>query len=137
MTPTVVRSIAALLAFACAGSALAQEAKVEIDTNLICDTQRQVERFVALFDSNQGSAEAAIAAVNAEQDSPEACVIATAAYRRAERVGSANSADARFDIVRIVVVGVHTLNGFEQSSPTTFYTLVPRGEADSTVGQRP
>src|SRR5687767_8354125 len=39
---------------------------VEIDTNLFCDTQQQVQRFVSLLDENGGSAEAAIASVNDE-----------------------------------------------------------------------
>ena len=132
-----MRFVIAFLTLSLAAPALAQEqARVEIDTNLICDTQRQIERFVALFEPDQGSAEAAIAEVNAENDAREACVIATTAYQRGDRVATATSADATFDVVRILVVGVHTLNGFEESQPTEFFTLFPRDETPSTVGQR-
>ena len=131
----------ALLGLVLAVPAQAQDGsgkgRVETDTNLICDTQQQVERFVALFDSNQGSAEAAIAAVNAEHDTPEACVIATAAYRRAGQVASVKNAEATFDVMRIMVVGVYTVNGLERSSPTEFFTLLPREEEPGTIGQRP
>ena len=49
------------------------EFDVDIDTKLICDTQKQVERFVALFTGDVG---AALHAVNSEQDNPTACDVA-------------------------------------------------------------
>jgi len=109
--------------------------RVEIDTNLICDTPQQVERFVTLLDENGGSAEAAIAAVNEENKTQDACVIATAAYRRAGVAGMAKNNEATFDVVRIVVIGVYTVNGLEQSMPTEFFTLTPRGADEGTVGR--
>ena len=114
----------------------AQE-RVEIDTNLFCDTPQQVERFVLLLDQNGGSAEAAIAAVNDESKAEDACVIATAAYRRAGVAGTVKNNEATFDVTRIVVIGVYTVNGLERSMPTEFFTLVPRGAEDGTVGQAP
>jgi hypothetical protein len=111
--------------------------RLEIDTNLICDTPNQVERFVTLLDENSGSAEAAIAAVNEENKTQDACVIATAAYRRAGVAGTAKNAEATFDVMRIVVIGVYTVNGLERSTPTEFFTLIPRGLEEGTVGQRP
>jgi hypothetical protein len=130
---------AALMLLALTAPALAQEAgeeRIETDTNLICETQQQVERFVALFNPDAGSAEDAIAKVNAESDAPEACLIATIAYRRADQVATVRNADASFDVVRIVVVGVHTVHGFEDSVPTEFFTLLPDDEEMGTVGQR-
>ena len=111
--------------------------RVEIDTNLFCDTQQQVERFVSLLDQNGGSAEAAIEAVNDESKTQDACVIATAAYRRSGVAGTAKNNEATFDVTRIVVIGVYTVNGLERSMPTEFFTLVPRGAEDGTVGQAP
>jgi hypothetical protein len=109
--------------------------RVEIDTNLFCDTQQQVERFVSLLDQNGGSAEAAIAAVNDESKTQDACVIATAAYRRSGVAGTVKNNEATFDVTRIVVIGVYTVNGLERSMPTEFFTLVPRSAEDGTVGQ--
>ena len=111
--------------------------RVEIDTNLFCDTQQQVERFVSLLDQNGGSAEAAIDAVNDESQRQDACVIATAAYRRSGVAGTVKNAEATFDVTRIVVIGVYTINGLERSMPTEFFTLVPRVAEDGTVGQAP
>jgi hypothetical protein len=110
--------------------------RVEIDTNLICDTAQQVERFVSLLDENKGSAEAAIAGVNQENQAQDACVIATAAYRRTGVAASVKHGDTTFDVTRIVVIGVYTVNGLERSLPTEFFTLMPReGTASGTVGQ--
>lgn len=109
--------------------------RVEIDTNLICDTQQQVERFVTLLDENGGSAEGAIDAVNAENKTLDACVIATAAYRRTGVTGTIKNREATFDVTRIVVIGVYTVKGLERSLPTEFFTLVPRAGEDGTVGQ--
>jgi hypothetical protein len=110
--------------------------RVEIDTNLICDTPEQVERFVSLLNENKGSAEAAMAGVNQESKSHDACVIATAAYRRAGVTNIVKTGDTTFDVTRIVVIGVYTVNGLERSLPTEFFTLFPRdGTSSGTVGQ--
>ena len=109
--------------------------RVEIDTNLICDTQQQVERFVTLLDENGGSAEGALAAVNAENKTTDACVIATAAYHRAGVAGTVKNREATFDVTRIVVIGIYTVKGLERSLPTEFFTLIPRGGESGTVGQ--
>ena len=109
--------------------------RVEIDTNLFCDTQQQVERFVTLLDENGGSAEGAIATVNDENKTQDACVIATAAYRRAGVTATVKNKEATFDVTRIVVIGVYTVKGLERSLPTEFFTLVPRVGEDGTVGQ--
>ena len=110
--------------------------RVEIDTNLFCDTQQQVERFVSLLDQNGGSAEAAIASVNDESKAQDACVIATAAYRRAGVAGTAKNNEATFDVTRIEVIGVYTVNGLERSMPTEFFALLPHESEQGTVGQR-
>jgi hypothetical protein len=109
--------------------------RVEIDTNLFCDTQQQVERFVSLLDENKGSAEAAIAGVNQENKTQDACLIATAAFRRAGVTSTVKNQEATFDVTRIIVIGVYTVNGLERSLPTEFFTLVPRQAEDGTVGQ--
>src|SRR5262249_55971914 len=100
------------------------QGRVEIDTNLFCDTSQQVERFLSLLDEKKGSAEAAIAGVNQENETQDACVIATAAFRRAGVTATVRNNEATFDVTRIVVIGVYTVNGLERSMPTEFYTLV-------------
>lgn len=111
------------------------QGRVEIDTTLFCDTSQQIERFVSLLDENKGSAEAAIAGVNRENETEDACVIATAAFRWAGVTATVKNQEATFDVTRIVVIGVYTVNGLERAMPTEFYTLVPRVSEDGTVGQ--
>jgi hypothetical protein len=95
---------------------------VEIDTNLICETPQQIERFLTLLDEKSGSAEAAIEAVNKESQNEDACVIATTAYRRVGVASIARNNAATFDVTRIVVIGVYTLTGPERSLPTELFT---------------
>src|SRR5262249_51629581 len=64
----------------------AQASDYEVGTSLVCDTQGQVERFVALFN---GDAQAAIRVVNAEEANPNACAIMNVAYMRGMQVGMA------------------------------------------------
>src|SRR5258708_4706268 len=49
----------------------ARAQRIEIGTGVFCDTQKQVERFVSLFD---GDAEKAMKAVNTEENDPTACI---------------------------------------------------------------
>jgi hypothetical protein len=135
----------AAIALLLAAPAQAQEAakspeteghrNVEIATNLICDTQQQVERFVAIFD---GNAETAINAVNKEAKSPHACVIATAAYVKGEELSAATAGNGAgtYKVMQITVVGVFTLDGFEAVQPAEFFSLAPAETPAETIGQR-
>ena len=108
-----VAVLSVLLCFA----ARAQE--VEIGTGIVCDTQKQMERFVALF---HGEAEAAVKAVNAEEDDPNACMVGTLAYVRGPDVATARTRDATFQIVRILVIGILTEVGFQATVPAAFFS---------------
>ena len=92
----------------------------EVGTSLACDTQAQVERFVALF---TGDAEAAIQLVNAEEQNPTACVIRSVAYVRGMKVGIARHGDSAFEIVRILVVGIKTVRGVYPVRPSIHFSL--------------
>src|SRR6266446_3022237 len=100
----------------------AQVQEVEVGTNLICDTQEQVERFVALYD---GDAQAAISAVNAAEHNPTACGMATAAFVRGPQLATARNKDTTFNIVRLFVVAVVTEAGVESVTPAAFFSLIP------------
>jgi hypothetical protein len=105
-TATRLVSLVALLAthFCCPAGA----SDYEVGKSLVCDTQGQVERFVALF---TGDASAAIRVVNAESLDPTACAIVNVAYMRGPSIGMARHGDNAFEIVRILVVGVETERG--------------------------
>jgi hypothetical protein len=98
----------------------AQAQEVEVGTNLVCDTQAQVERFVALYD---GDAQAAVDAVNAEVHDPTACAVSTMAYVRGHQLNTARSKDAAFQIVPILVLGVVTEVGLETVTPAALFSL--------------
>jgi hypothetical protein len=100
----------------------ARAQEVEVGTNLICDTQKQVERFVALYD---GDAQAAISAVNAAEHNPTACGVATAAFVRGPQLATARNKDTTFNIVQLLVVAVATETGVESVTPAAFFSLVP------------
>jgi hypothetical protein len=92
----------------------------EIGPSLACDTQAQVERFVALF---AGDAQDAIQIVNGEEENPSACVIRNVAFMRGMKVGMARHGDSAFEIVRILVVGIKTDSGVLPVRPSIHFSL--------------
>jgi hypothetical protein len=97
-----------------------QAQKIEVGTGIVCDTQKQMERFVALFHED---ADAAVKAVNAEEDDPNACVFGTIAYVRGPDIATARAPNATFQIVRVLVVGIFTQAGFQATIPAAFFSV--------------
>ena len=95
--------------------------ETETGAVMICDTQKQVERYVQLFD---GSPRAAIHAVNTEENDPNACALADVSYVQGPDVGMARSSSHAFRIVPIAVVGVSTSSGSTPVKPALFFTPV-------------
>jgi hypothetical protein len=98
----------------------AQATEYEVGTSIVCNTQQQVERFVALFN---GDAQAAIRFVNAEEKNPTACAIMNIAYVRGAQVGTARHGEHAFEIVRILVVGVEAENGIRPVRPAAYFSM--------------
>jgi hypothetical protein len=90
----------------------AQAQDVELGPSLICNTEKQVERFIARYD---GDTRAAINAVNAEVHDPTACGLVTTAYVRGPQLATARKKDTAFGIVQILVVGVVDEEGSMES----------------------
>ena len=107
-----------LLGFPAQAQENAQE--IEVGTNLVCDTEAQVERFVALFN---GDPQAAVDGVNAEAHDPKACAVSTIAYMRGPQLATARNKDTAFQVVKILVVGVVTPSGLEPVTPAAFFSL--------------
>lgn len=99
----------------------AQAQEVEVGTGLICDTQEQVERFVALYD---GDAQSTAEKVNAAEHSPTACVVSAMAYVRGRKLALARNKDAAFQIVPILVLGIVTEDGVESVNPEAFFSAI-------------
>jgi hypothetical protein len=98
-----------------------QAVDYEVGKALICDTQAQAERFVALFNDD---APAAIGVVNAEQHDPTACAIANVAYVRGPSLGTARNRDNAFEIVRILVVAVQSETAMQPVRPAAYFSLL-------------
>ena len=98
----------------------AQAQEIEYGTGLVCDTRQQAEDLVRHFD---GDMDAALRAVNVEAHDPSACAIMTIAFVRGPEVATARSKDATFQVVRILVVGVGTSNGFQSVVPAAYVSL--------------
>lgn len=88
---------------------------------MLCDTQKQVERFAQLF---EGDPQAALGAVNSEENDPTACAMVDVAYVQGPQLGTARSRSHAFDIIPIVVVAVATPRGYRSVNPARFFTPV-------------
>ena len=109
----------ALVLAAAVPPARAQE--VQVGTVMICDTQKEIERVVALL---HGDAQTAISAVNAEEHNPSACALANVAYLAGPQVGMARTTSDAFQIVPVIVLGLSTPAGLRTLAPAPFYALV-------------
>jgi hypothetical protein len=97
-----------------------RELEVEVGTSLICDTQAQVERFVALYD---GDAQRTVDTVNAAEHNPTACAVTTIAYVRGPQLATARAKETTFQIAPILVLGVVTEAGVTSVTPAPFYSV--------------
>jgi hypothetical protein len=99
----------------------ARAREIETGAIMLCDTQKQVERFAQLY---EGDPQAALRAVNTEENDPTACAMAEVAYVQGPQLGTARSRSHAFGIIPIVVVAVATPRGYQQVSPARFFTPV-------------
>lgn len=102
--------------------------EVQVGTGPICDTQKQTERLVALLD---GGAESAIKVVNAEENDPTACVVASVAYLRGPQLAMARGKAGTYQIVKVLVVGLHTPNGVLAMAPAAYFMIEKVEELDA------
>ena len=111
--------IVAILSLVTCLSAHAYE--IETGAVMICDTEKQVERYVQVFDGNPRTA---IRAVNNEENDPNACALTDVSYVQGPDVSMARSSSHAFRIVPIVVVGVSRSSGYAPIKPALFFTPV-------------
>ena len=106
----------------------AQAQEVEVGTGLVCDTQEQAERFVALYD---GDAQSTVGSVNAAEHDPTACTVSTMAYVRGRQLARVRNKDTTFQIVPILVLGVVTEAGVESVTPAPFFSVIEVEEVEA------
>ena len=94
--------------------------EVETSTGVICNTQKQIERFVALNDDDP---QTAVSAVNAEEHDETACAVASLAFIRGRKAATTRTRSATFEIIPILVVGVVTAHGVRSVTPAVYFSL--------------
>jgi hypothetical protein len=119
----------ALLALVLCAPARAAQYDVQTGSIMICDTQKQVERYVT-FLNLAGNPQSAIRAVNTEADNPNACALSHIAYIRGARIGVVRTQGEAFEIIEILAVGLNTPAGWRAAQPATFFTPVKIKEYD-------
>jgi hypothetical protein len=116
--------LASFLLLFCA-SAQAQEGdsmeqrKLEFGNVVVCDTQQQMEHYVALY---HGDTEAAVHAVNRTENDPTACGIVSAVFVRGPQVGTVRTENMAFEIAHILLLGVDSEDGFRPVQPSPYFT---------------
>ena len=121
-----VRSVASLvlLSLLLSPSAQAQDRhdvdqqNIEVGDALVCETQEEVESYVAHY---SGDREAAIRAVNREEGDRKVCGVISVAFLRGPHIAAASHADMAFEILRILVVGVNTDSGIHAVPPVSYF----------------
>src|SRR5436190_6868303 len=96
-------------------------ADIQIGRGIICDTQEQAERFVALFKGDSGDA---LTSVNTEAHQDNACALAAIAYLPGDVSVTARNDKGAFRVLKILVLGVVTPLGVQQVSPFAQFTIM-------------
>ncbi len=104
-------------------SAPARAHDFELGTTIICDTQRQVERFVSHVRGHAESAVSAVSAVNAEENNQTACGMSKLVFLRGASIATLRTKDETFEIVEILVVGVATESGVQAAAPNVYFAV--------------
>jgi hypothetical protein len=103
-----------------AGPAFA--ADIAVGRGIICDTQEQMERYVAVF---KGNAKDALTTVNTEAKKEDACAAAAVAFLAGETATTARNNDGEaYKVLRILVLGVVTDMGLQQVAPFPQFTIM-------------
>jgi hypothetical protein len=113
--------VAALLCLLLSAPARAHD--FEVGTTIICDTQRQAERFVSRIRGHAESAGSAVSAVNAEENNQGACGMSKLAFVRGASIATVRTKDETYEIVEILVVGVPTEGGVKAAVPSVFFAV--------------
>jgi hypothetical protein len=87
---------------------------------VVCETQEQVEHYIAHYDGDQ---DAAVRAVNREAKNSRACDVVSAAFVPGPEVATVSRGNMAFRIVRILVLAVDSEDGFREVEPALYFTV--------------
>ena len=94
-----------------------------IGHGVVCDTQKQIERYLALY-KEHSRPEIAVQTVNAETENPTACHISWIAFIPGQIIGSVEVSDGVMRVTQIVVLVKKTERGWIRETPRPQYTAV-------------
>jgi hypothetical protein len=100
-----------------------QNRSVEVGVGLICNSEAQVERYLALHVKDE-SPVAAIRVVNAEAKDPNACALAAIAFVRGEQGKSVVSHGGLMKITQVMILATQTPAGWQRVPPIVQYTAI-------------
>jgi len=113
MLSRILHSALRVAALSLIGSTPSLAHRIEVGTGVFCATEKQVERFVAVFD---GDARAAIDVVNAEENDPTACVLGSVADIGAAELATGASDRTALRLVAGLAVGLRSQRGVKDVS---------------------
>jgi hypothetical protein len=114
---------ALLLCFPIGANATGTNQAFEIGIGLICDSEAQVQRYLALRVADQ-SPEAAIQLINDEDQDSTACLIAVIAFIPGQEVGVVPAAGGQMKIMQITVIAAQTPIGWQRVEDLQQYTAI-------------
>jgi hypothetical protein len=100
--------------------------EVEVGAGLICNSEQQVERYLALHGKDQSpeATMAAIQAVNTEARDSNACALLTIAFIRGDEGKSVPAPGGLMKITQIMVLATETPGGWRRTVPTIQFTAI-------------
>jgi hypothetical protein len=94
--------------------------EIEVGSELVCDTARQVEKYIAF---NEDDSRTAVRAINDEENNPTACAVVSIAFVRGRNTTTVRTRRATFQITDILVMGVITDDGVQYIAPAVQFSL--------------
>jgi hypothetical protein len=93
--------------------------EIEVGSELVRNTVRQVEKYIAF---NEGDSRTAARAVNDEGNNPTACAVVSIAFVRGHSATMVRASRATFQITDILVIGVITDDGIQHVAPAVQFS---------------
>jgi hypothetical protein len=94
--------------------------EIEVGSELVCNSARQVEKYIAF---NEDDSRTAARAINDEEKNPTACAVVSIAFVRGHNTTTVRTRHATFQITDIIVIGVLTDEGVQYVAPAVQFSL--------------
>ena len=112
-----------LLCFPVEANAVETDQGFEVGVGLICNSEAQVQRFLALQNADQ-PLDAAIQLINNEEHDPTACSLAAIAFMRGQEVSVVPAPGGLMKITQITIVAAQTPLGWQRVPGLQQYTAI-------------